>query len=158
VERGDKGGIVRGRTKWRGLTAADITADLVLTVPQTSKNKVATRHDLTSCPLVSAVLEKIELPKMGPLSVAETTGLPYRENYFATDWREIARAAGVPDDIWSMDTRAGAISEVEEATGNVDAARKLAGHTNIRTTLGYVRNDDLAHNRKVADARSKLRQ
>lgn len=158
VELGDEGGIVRGRTKWRGLTAADLTSDMVLTVPYTSRNKAATRHDLSSCPLVAKVLGQISLPKMGPLIVSETTGLPYRENYFATDWRTIAKAAGVPDDIWSMDTRAGAISEAEEATGNVDAARKLAGHTNIKTTLGYVRSDDLEHNRKVADARAKLRK
>lgn len=158
VEDGDEGGIVRGRTKWRGLTAADLTSDMVLTVPYTSRNKAATRHDLSSCPLVAKVLKQISLPKMGPLIISETTGLPYRENYFATDWRAIAKAAGVPDDIWSMDTRAGAISEAEEATGNVDAARKLAGHTNIKTTLGYVRSDDLEHNRKVADARAKLRK
>ncbi len=158
VQPGDEGGIVRGRTKWRGLTASDISADLILTVPVTSRNKKATRHDLKSCPLVLEVLKKTALPKMGPLIVSEKTGLPYRENYYATDWRELAKAAGVPDDVWSMDARAGAISEAEEATGNLDAARKLAGHTNARTTLGYVRNDDLDNNRNVAKARAKLRQ
>jgi hypothetical protein len=158
VTPGDEGGIVRGGTKWSGLTAADISEDRVLTVPKTSRNKSATRHDLKACPLVRLVLKSVDLPKMGPLITSETTGLPYRENYYAKDWREIAKAAGVPDEIWSMDTRAGAISETEQATGNVDAARKLAGHTTIRTTLGYVRNDDLDHNRKVARARSKLRK
>jgi hypothetical protein len=157
VADGESGGIIRGGTKWRGLTVADITPEKVLTVPKTSRNKLATRHDLTACPLVQHVLSKVTLPKMGPLIVSERTGLPYRENYYAMDWRAIADAAGVPSQVWSMDARAGAISEAEAATGNVDAARKLAGHTNIRTTLGYVRNDDLEHNRKVAEARSKLR-
>ncbi|WP_157928850.1 hypothetical protein [Pararhizobium haloflavum] len=157
VAGGDEGGIVRGRTKWRGVTVADLSADLVLTVPHTSRNKVATRHDLKACPLVMWVLDRIDLPKMGPLIVSEKTGLPYRENYYASDWREIATAAEIPNDVWSMDSRAGAISETEEAM-DLDSARKLAGHTNARTTLGYVRNDDLEHNRKVAAARSQLRK
>lgn len=158
VEPGDEGGIIRGKTKWRGLTVADISADMILTVPITSRNKKATRHDLKACPLVMDVLKKISLPKMGPLIVSEKTGLPYRENYYATDWREIAESAGVPANVWSMDARAGAISEAEEATGNLDAARKLAGHTNAKTTLGYVRNDDLENNRRVAKARAKLKR
>lgn len=157
VEEGDTGGIIRGKTKWQGITAADISADKVLTVPFTSKGKKATRHDLAACPLVMEVLKKAALPAVGPLIVSEKTKLPYRENYYAQDWREIAGAAEVPKEVWSMDARAGAISEAEEATGNLDAARKMAGHTNARTTLGYVRNDDLENNRRVSEARSKLR-
>jgi hypothetical protein len=157
VEEGDVGGIIRGRTKWHGLTAADISPDMILTVPITAKNKEATRHDLKACPLVLEVLQKVALPKMGPLIVSETTKLPYRENYYATDWRVIAESAGVPSNIWSMDARAGAISEAEAATGSIDAARKMAGHTNAKTTQGYVRNDDLDNNRRVAKARSSLR-
>lgn len=157
VMPGDEGGIIRGKTKWRGLTAADVSPEMILTVPTTSRNKKATRHDLNECPLVMEVLKKTAFPKMGPLIVSETTGLPYRDNYYAADWREVAEAAEVPKVVWSMDSRAGAISEAEEATGNLDAARKLAGHTNARTTLGYVRNDDLDNNRKVAQARAKLR-
>lgn len=156
LEAGDAGGIVRGNTKWRGLTVADISADQVLTVPITARHKAATEHDLQKCPLVQMVLKRITLPVVGPLIVSETTGLPYRENYFATDWREIATAAKVPESIWSMDTRAGAISEAEIAT-DLESARKMAGHTTSKTTQGYVRNGDLDNNRKVADARAKLR-
>ena len=155
VQEGEQGGIVRGRTKWQGLTAADIV-DNVLTVPLTAKNKTATRHDLSACPLVQHVLKQTDFPKVGPLIVSESTSLPYRENYYATDWRTIAEAAGVSKTIWSMDSRAGAISEAE-ATTDLDAARKMAGHTNSKTTMGYVRNDDLANNRRVAEARANLR-
>ncbi|MCA0027388.1 MULTISPECIES: hypothetical protein [unclassified Mesorhizobium] len=157
IEDGDAGGIVRGNTKWRGLTVADISAKQVLTVPITSKNKVATEHDLSKCPLVQMVLKRIKLPAFGPLVVSEVTGLPYRENYYATDWRAIATAAKVPASVWSMDTRAGAISEAELAT-DLESARKMAGHTTSKTTQGYVRNGDLDNNRKVAEARAKLRQ
>ena len=158
VSNDDAGGIIRGKTRWQGLSAADISPDLILTVPMTSRNKKATRHDLTCCPLFSEMLKVAPLPGVGPLVVSEKTGLPYRENYYATDWREIAKAAGVPENLWSMDARAGAISEAEAATGDLDAARKLAGHSTQKTTLIYVRNDDLDNNRRVvADARAKLR-
>lgn len=158
VEDGDEGGIVRGKTKWRGPTAADVSADMIFTPPFSSQKKRATSHDLSACRLVQHVLKASILPKMGPLIVSEDTGLPWRDNYYAYAWREIATAAGVPPSVRSMDTRAGAISEAEEATGSIDAARKLAGHTNVKTTLGYVRNDDVEHNRKVAEARSNLRK
>jgi hypothetical protein len=45
VAAGDTGVIIRSKTKWRGLSAADISSDKVLTVPATSKRKAATRHD-----------------------------------------------------------------------------------------------------------------
>jgi hypothetical protein len=157
VATGEPASFVRGRTGWRGPTARDVSPAGVFTVPITSKNKTATEHDLTKCPLVQWVLRQTPLPDIGPLIVSEVTGLPYRENYYATDWREIARAAGVPDEVWSMDSRAGAISEAEEAT-DLEHARKMAGHTSGKTTQGYVRNGDLANNRKVAEARSKLRK
>lgn len=146
--------IIRGRTKWRGLSAADVDENMILTVPHTSKGKAATRHDLSVCELVSWVLERTSLPESGPLIVSETTGIPYRTNYYSHDWRKIADLAGVPRDVFSMDTRAGAISEAEELSG-LEPARKMAGHTNSKTTLGYVRNDDLNNNRAVAKARSK---
>ncbi|MBI1620117.1 site-specific integrase [Aquamicrobium zhengzhouense] len=158
VQAGDAGGIIRGKTKWRGPTASDIDEGMIFTPPYTSERKIAVRHDLSVCPLVSEVRQKVKLPNVGPLIVSEDTGLPWRENYYATKWREVARAAGVPDEVQSMDTRAGAISEAEEATDNIDAARKLAGHTNIKTTLGYVRNGDLKNNRRVAAARASLRK
>lgn len=158
IREGDSGGIVRGRTQWRGPTASNIDANMIFTPHYTSDLKVAVRHDLSVCPLIMDVLRRAPLPSVGPLIVSEDTGYPWRENYYANKWREIARAAGVPDEVQCMDTRAGAISEAEEATNNVEAARKLAGHKSVRTTLGYVRNDDLKNNRRVAEARAKLRQ
>lgn len=152
-----EGGIVRGRTRWHGPSVSIISADLILTVEATSKTGSGSVHDLTLCPLTMLVLEKVQLPKVGPLIVSEVTGRPYRENYYAQDFRVIARAAGVPDSVWSMDSRAGAISEAEMATGNLDAARKLATHTNAKTTMRYVRNPVLESNRATAKARQTLR-
>jgi hypothetical protein len=157
VENEDEGGIVRGKTRWVGPTAAVVDGDLVMRI-STSKTKSDAAFDLTACPLVMQVIADHPLPRLGPLIISEKTGLPYRENYYATEWREIARAAGVPDSIWSMDSRAGAISEAEIATGDIDMARKLATHTDPKTTRRYVRNDLLESNRTVAEARSKHRR
>ena len=63
------------------------------------------------------------------------------------------RQPEVPNIMWSMDSRAGAIFEAEEPTGNLDAARKLATHSSLKTTLRHLRNDVLESNRKTATAR-----
>src|SRR5262249_46543888 len=45
----------------------------------------------------------------------------YRREYwaairpYAREWRVVARAAGVPDQVWNMDARAGGISEADDA-------------------------------------------
>ncbi|WP_062017479.1 hypothetical protein [Aureimonas sp. AU4] len=158
VPAGDaEGGIVRGKTRWQGPAVSVISADYILTIEATSKTGAASSPDLKHCPLTMSVLEALSLPKIGPLIVSETTGRPYRENYYAQDWREVARAADVPDTVWSMDSRAGAISEAEAATDSVDSARKLATHTNAKTTLRYIRNDVLESNRSTAMARERHR-
>lgn len=158
VQSKDEGGIVRGQTRWVGPTIAVVDGEMIMRIAATSKTKSEAAFDLKACPLVMQVIEAHPLPKLGPLIVSERTGLPYRENYYATEWREVARAAGVPDSIWSMDSRAGAISEAELATGNIDMARKLATHSDPKTTRRYVRNDLLESNRAVAEARSKHRR
>ena len=152
---GEAGGIVSGATKWRGPTAADIV-DQVLTPPNIARGKAATPHDLRECALVRKVLAAAPLPEIGPLIVSEATGRPWRENYFASEYRRIARAAGVPDTVWSMDARSGAITEAEAVT-DLETARKMAGHSSSRTTQGYVRGDSLETNRRVARARAELR-
>lgn len=154
VQPGDSGNLVRGRTKWQGPTVGDITDNIFLP-PNQESGKAATGHDLATCPLVQFVLGHSPLPQIGPLIVSERTGLPYRENYYAHDFRAIAQAAGVPDDVWSMDARAGAITEAEQAT-DINKAQKMAGHTSPKTTQNYVRGDGVQNNREVAKARSKL--
>ena len=149
-------GIVRGRTRWTGPTVNQLSADRVFTLDATAKGGPATSHDLKECDLCALAFEHYQIPEVGPLIVSEVTGLPYRENYFATDWREIANAVNVPNEVWSMDSRAGAISEAEEVAG-IDAARQMAGHTTTKTTARYVRNDPLKNNREVARKRKSLR-
>jgi len=151
------GGVIRGGSRWIGPTVADIDQDGVFRPSNISGNKAAPAHDLSGYPMVQAVLAQMALPKFGPLIVNENTGLPYWNREYTKLWRTIAKEVGVPDDVWSMDTRAGAVTEVEEALG-ISIAGKFAGHSNPRTTLGYVRDDGVKVSRLVADARRKMRE
>lgn len=45
--------------------------------------------------------------------IEEAAGRPYAEFAFAQDWRVIARAAGIPDEVWNSDARTGAITEAK---------------------------------------------
>ena len=52
---------------------------------------------------------------------------------------EYARAASIPDEIWNMDSRAGAATEAEEALANLEAISDNLTHSDSRTTGRYIR-------------------
>jgi len=57
-----------------------------------------------------------EIPKAarsGAVIVCESTGSPWQKRRYQGKLREIARAAGVPDEIFSMDMRAGGATEAD---------------------------------------------
>jgi hypothetical protein len=146
-----------GPFRWRGLTAGDISRDKVLTI-ETSKTKSDVARDLNTMPLVTEALKAYTMPEIGPVVIDEDHGKPYWENRYARKFRTVARAAGVPDNVWSMDGRAGAITEAVEATGSLEAGRNLATHSSTKMTLRYSRTDGLAESRKIAKARAKNRK
>ena len=99
--------VLRGRRWVRGLTWADISADLTIT-KETSKTGAVVGHDLRLCPLVLDVMALIAAElRVGPLIIDEKAGRPYAEHAYAREWRTIARAADIPDTVWNMDARAG---------------------------------------------------
>jgi hypothetical protein len=64
----------------------------------------------------------------------------------------------VPDEVQNRDSRAGGITEGIEATGgDIEAARKAAGHAQASTTARYSRGDDRA-TAKVAVLRAERRK
>jgi integrase len=149
----DLSGIVlRGRRWGRGLTWADISADMTI-VKETTKTGADVAHDLKLCPIVQSVLSKIPPgSRVGPLVVDESARRPYAEHAYAREWRRVARAAGIPDQIWNMDARAGGISEADDAGADLDSIRSAAGHTLASTTARYVRGT-IGKSRKVAELR-----
>lgn len=133
-------GIVLGKNRWaNGLTWSDIPASLVVH-KETTKTGAPIAADLKLCPLVLQVLAQIpQSQRIGPLIVDEKSKRPYAEDGYAREWRIVAKAAGIPDHVWNMDARAGAISEADDALAPLDEIRSSAGHTSPSTTVRYVR-------------------
>lgn len=146
-----------GEFRWSGLMAKDISKDMILSL-KTSKTGAAVARDLNSYPLVTEALKAYRIPDIGPVVIDEDYGKPYWENRYTEKFRKVRNAAGVPDNVWSMDSRAGAVSETVEATGSLEAARDLATHTTTKTTRRYSRGDGLEASRKTANARAKNRK
>jgi hypothetical protein len=82
--------------------------------------------------------------------------LPIRERSYRNWFRQIARAAGLPDEVWSMDARAGAATEAEEAGVALDAISAALTHSESRTTVRYIRRQN-AKIAAVAEARKRKR-
>jgi integrase len=147
-------GIVMNRRRWvNGLTWADISDRLVVR-KETTKTGAIVAHDLNYCPLVVGLLDKVPPEcRVGPLIIDEKAGRPYAEDAYGREWRIVARAAGIPDQVWNMDARAGGVSEADEAGADTDSIRAQTGHTQSSTTERYKRGGNIEKSRKVAELR-----
>lgn len=127
--------------KWmRGLRWSEIDANLTLR-HTTSKKGKDVEIDLRLAPMVMEELQLLAtIPKSGPVVVMERTGIPYRGAQFRKEWRLIATAAGVPEQVFNMDSRAGAISEATDAGADLEHVRQAATHSDIKMTQRYSRN------------------
>lgn len=150
-----------GRKWLRGLRHEEISSTWELDHP-IAKSRTGKRlqRDLRMYPMALAELEHIPADKRtGPVVICEITGRPWKQNNFRIRWREIATAAGVPNSVFNMDSRAGGITETIEATGgNLEAARKEAEHSDQKMTARYSRRKKQANNETaviVADFRAK---
>ena len=155
--------VYHGRKWLRGMRWEEISSTMELD-HLISKSRTGKRlqRSLKNYPMVMTELDRIPAEKRtGPVVVCDLTNRPWVQNHFRIKWREVATAAGVPNAIKNMDSRAGGITETIEATGgNLEAARKEAEHSNTRTTEGYSRRKqesvtDTAA--KVLDFRAKNR-
>jgi hypothetical protein len=99
-----------------------------------------------------------ELPKrgVGPIVLDERTGKPWSTSHFSRTFRKVARLAGWPDDVWNMDSRAGAVSEAFEAGADPADVMKAATHRQLSTTMGYNRGA-VVQSSRVAELRQKRR-
>lgn len=149
---------VRARQWVPGLLWQDIDEELVLTF-KTSKTGATVTHSLGAMALVRAEIDRIPRERrIGPVIVNETSGLPYMPFAFQQNWRKIARAAGVPDSIWNRDSRAGALSEGDEAGADLSKLQRMAGHTTSKMTSRYVRGRAAETSAEIAHLRSEKRE
>jgi integrase len=134
----------------------EISPDRILT-HDTGKTGQRVVHDLKECPLVLAELDRLPaLPRIGPVIIDSKTGEPFRRREYSGRWREIARAVGIPDDVWNRDSRAGGVTEGGDAGADIEDLRQHAGHADIRTTQRYNRKT-LEKTKRVAKARVEHR-
>lgn len=152
--------VVRGKSKWlRGLRWEEIDENLVLKHVTSKKQKMMTA-DLklaemvlselqTYCegqPLVTVneVTKKVTahrslLPASGPIILNEQQAWPWTGNEYRRKWRILARACGVAEDVWNMDSRSGAISEAIAAGAPIEFVRHAATHSDVSQTADYDR-------------------
>jgi hypothetical protein len=161
----DKGGFIwRGGLRWEGIDAAGILTHI------TSKKQKKISINLTLAPMVIEELNitypgafyqvdvEVEingrkqivkewriaralLPARGPVIIAERDGLPWIASEFRRKWRILARALKIPDGIWNMDSRAGAITEATNAGVPLEHAGQAATHSQTSQTQKYSRDD-----------------
>ncbi|MCK1402037.1 hypothetical protein IVB45_17460 [Bradyrhizobium sp. 4] len=161
-------GIVIGEEKWvRGLLWSEIDDDLVLR-HQTSKTDKPVVVDLKLAPMVLEDLRRMGIVSRrgpvrlikrldGPIITNETSGLPWFAFEFRRVWRTIARSEGVPDNVCNMHSRHGGISEGFDAGANPDNIRAAATHSDLATTQGYNRGNELERSSSVLIARARHR-
>ncbi len=142
----------RGEKWLRGLRWDEIDADLILAHVMSKVGKTAVL-DLKLAPMVLEELaraypgfaagdgsfNRAALPVSGPIIVHEGTGRPWDSWKFRMTWRELARGAGIPDNVQNRDSRSGRITEAVANGASLDEAKELAGHSDIQTTQIYTR-------------------
>src|SRR5262249_49795056 len=123
---------------------------------KTSKNRAAAVFTLTNYPLLYPLLEAVPHQARTGAIVKGEHGGPVRERSYRRWVRAIARAAGIPDEVWSMDSRAGAATEADEAGADLAAISDMLTHAEPRTTLRYIRRRE-KRIEAAAEARVKSR-
>lgn len=153
--------LISGGWKWVGPTWAAIDKNLIMAKIVPTKTEGTTgaevSFDLSACPMVCEELAKIpEDQREGPLIKNPNTGMPYMEQAWRNGWRKDAEAAGLPTKMWNRDIRAGSVTEGGRAGASKDDRRKIAGHSNEKTTEIYDR-DMLEAHRRTMTARKAFR-
>jgi hypothetical protein len=121
-----------------------------------SKYRTAAEFDLSSYSLLFPLLEAVPHEERAGAIVKGEHGLPVRERSYRRWFRQIARAAGVPDEVWSMDSRAGGATEAEEGGATTDAIQGALTHSKKDSTLRYIRRNSTKI-ATVAEARGRKR-
>jgi len=136
----DEGGITYRDTRWvNGITWSDIDDNMILRKTHT-KTGYMVEHDLKLHPSALDELALVPLDKrIGPVIISEATGVPYKNRKFTERWRKVADKAGIPRTVWSMDARAGAITEAYSLGATETDIMKSAGHKNRQTSARYNR-------------------
>jgi len=142
---------VRGQWLGRGKTlrwADGLTWDMVdlkaMTITKTPSKTERTSPDamvwsLVSLPEIVTRLEAVpQDERVGPV-VKMKNGKPYSRRHWTKRFEVHRAKADVPDDVWMMDTRAGAINHAKRAGASPIQLQHAANHADLSTTNRYIR-------------------
>lgn len=123
------GAISDGSSLWDwGLTWNHIDSRFILRKPTSKSNgSEIAEHDLRTLPDIMQKFGSIR--GVGPVVIEERSGLPWRGTHFSRTFRTIAQAAGWPDGLWNMDSRAGGVTEAFAAGAEPIDMMRTAAHT-----------------------------
>ncbi len=144
-----EGGITRGWFRWAdGITWEMIDSDVTILTKTPSKTEDsapdALEFDLTLLPEVRARLRSIPAEqRVGPV-IVDRKGMPFNRYTWSDKFRQYRRAAGVPEDVWMMDTRAGAINHAKRAGASPILMQHAANHASLDTTNRYIREQNMS--------------
>jgi hypothetical protein len=124
-----------------------------------SKYRQAANFDLSIYSLLFPLLEAVPHEERTGAIVKGEHLYAVQERTYRGWFREIARAADIPDTVWNMDLRSGMATEAEEAGADLSAIRGLLTHSEKQeaTTLRYIKRRDRARV-EVQKARDRLRK
>jgi len=110
-------------------------------------------RDLTLTPNIRQrlidIAEDLE-SRSGPITISNKTGNPFTPDGWSQAWARCRTAAGVPKEIWLMDTRAGALTDASQMTGVTQVMLRNAGqHKDAATTGRYLRDRSRDANKVV---------
>lgn len=145
-----------GREEWTGAYTWEAIAGGGLLRLQTSKTKATGVYDLPACDLLWPLLQRVPQALRTGAIVKGDHG-PMRATSYRKWFRQLARAAGVPDGVWNMDARSGAITEAQDAGADPNDVRRAATHADLKMTNRYDREIREA-NLRVAETRKAARK
>lgn len=146
--------------KWQpGWVWENVSFDWWIRYYQTKTVKTLREYDLKVIQRLLQMMQKTPKEKRtGPVIVCERTGKPWTRRYYAEMFRDVARAAGVPDDVWSMDMRAAGGTEADDIP---DITPRMLqdglGHADLDTQEIYRRGKQ-RNAQKVVEFRQKARR
>jgi hypothetical protein len=107
--------------------------------PSKTRDKMpeALVFDLTLVPDLRARLQAAET-RVGPV-ITDRHGMPYSRYAWSDMFRKYRAEAEVPDAVWMMDTRAGALNDARRKGADPLALQRQANHADFKTTQRYLR-------------------
>lgn len=135
-----------------------VTPDWWITYYQNKTKRTERTYDLKNVQRLLGLMQLTPKEKrVGPIIRCEATNEPWRRRYYAEVFRDIARRAGLPDDLWSMDMRAGGATEADGVEGVSDRALQDAGGWADPRMRDRYRREKQRNARNVVALRQKAR-